>query len=71
MPMCTHLSKYTSDNQSSFGKAEPGRQNKIVKKINAPTGKNRLRVLDMISEKINGQMDNRVLSHQVLVSLGG
>jgi hypothetical protein len=45
------LSKYTFDNQSSFGKAEPGRQNKIVKKINAPTGKSRLRVSGMISGK--------------------
>jgi len=52
MPMCTHLSKYTSDNQSSLGNAEPGRQNKIVKKINAPTGKIRLWGLVMISEKM-------------------
>jgi len=51
MPMCTHLSKYTSDNQSSLGKAEPGRQNKIVKKIKAAKGKNRLRYTDIIKRR--------------------
>ena len=49
MPMCTHLSKDIFDNQSSLGKAEPGRQNRMVKKISAAIGSSSLRCTIMIS----------------------
>ncbi len=61
----THLSKYTSDNQSSFGKAEPGRQNKIVKKIKAAMGNSRLRVVGIII--MAGQLK---LNNHILIGLG-
>ena len=48
--MCTNLSNDIFDNQSSLGKAEPGRQNKIVKKISAAMGKINLRVVAMGKE---------------------
>lgn len=34
MPICTHLSNQIFSSQFSFGKAEPGKQNKIVEIIN-------------------------------------
>ena len=51
MPMCTNLSKDILDSQSSLGKAEPGRQNKIVKKMSAAIGKTNLRYVAMEKEK--------------------
>ncbi len=50
MPTCTNLSKDTFDNQSSFGKEEPGKQNKIVKKMSAAKGKSSLRFIAMQRE---------------------
>ena len=53
--MCTNLSKDIFVSQSSLGKAEPGKQNKIVKKMSAAMGKTNLRFVAMKKEKIRLQ----------------
>ena len=47
MTMCTNLSNQIFDNQFSFGKAEAGKQNRMVKKSKDPTAVNSFRLFNI------------------------